>query len=93
MPTRKWLDAKRNICINDIVLIKYSAKSIPGSYRLGRVTKVVVDNDNLVRTCTVKYHLIKPITDANATTVKDVTLKEVCLPIQRLILIVPVEEQ
>ena len=93
VPTRKWLDAKRNICVDDIVLIKYSAKSIPGSYRLGRVTKVVVDNDNLVRTCTVKYHLIKPITDANATTVKDVTLKEVCLPIQRLILIVPVEEQ
>ena len=93
LPTRKWFDTKRNISVDDIVLIKYSAKSFPGTYRLGRVKKVDVDSDKLVRTCTVRYHLMKPITALNSDTVKDVIHKEVCVPIQRLVLILPVEEQ
>ena len=93
LPTRKWFDTKRNISVDDIVLIKYSSKSFPGTYRLGRVKKVDVDSDNLVRTCTVRYHLVKQITALNSDTVKDVTHKEVCVPIQRLVLILPVEEQ
>ena len=87
------VDTKRNISVNDIVLIKYSMKSFPGTYCLGRVKKVDVDSDNLVRTCTVRYHLVKQITATNADTVKDVVHKEVCVPIQRLVLILPVEEQ
>ena len=50
IPTRKWLDAKRNMMVGDVVLIQYSSKSIPGTYRLGRVTEVELDEDNLVRT-------------------------------------------
>ena len=93
VPTRKWLDAKRNMCVGDIVLIRYTSKSFPGSYRLGRVEQVEVDKDNLVRTCTVKYQLIKPISSTNAATTQDVLAKEIRVPVQRLVLILPVEEQ
>ena len=94
MPTRKWIEKQRNMCPGDVVLIEYKSKSLPGTYRLGRVCDVEVDErDNLVRTCTVVYKLIKPITDANKNTVNDVVTKEIRVPVQRLVLILPVEEQ
>jgi hypothetical protein len=94
IPTRKWVDEQRNMRPGDIVLIEYKSKSLPGTYRLGRVRTVEIDSkDSLVRTCTVIYKLVKPITDANKNTIKDVTTKEVRVPVQRLVLILPVEEQ
>ena len=94
MPTRKWTEAQRNMHVGDVVLIEYKSKSLPGTYRLGRVKGVEVDErDNLVRTtCTVLYKLVKPITEKNDT-VADVVTKEVRVPVQRLVLILPVEEQ
>ena len=93
VPTRKWIDAKRNVAVGDIVLIVYTSKSAPGVYRLGRVRFVEMDNDGLVRTCTVVYKLIRPITDKNRDTVEDVVSKEVRVPVQRLVMILPSEEQ
>jgi hypothetical protein len=37
IPTRKWLNAKRNMMVWDVVLTQYSSKSIPDTYHLGRV--------------------------------------------------------
>ena len=79
--------------VNDVVLIKYSSKSAPGTYRLGRVIAVKVDADLLVRTCTVRYHLVKPVTKNNQDSLEGVTRKEIRLPVQRLVLILPCEEQ
>ena len=79
--------------VGDVVLIEYASKSAPGTYRLGRVVDIEIDSDNLVRTCVVMYKLIKPITDANKETVEDVVTKEVRVAVQRLVLILPVEEQ
>ena len=93
LPTRKWLEKKRNMMVGDVVLIEYSSKSAPGTYRLGRVKGVEVDEDNLVRTCTVSYKLIKPVTDKNKNSVGDVVPKDVWVPVQRLVIILPVEEQ
>ena len=94
IPTQKWLKANRNMCPGDVVLVEYKNKSFPGSYRLGRVKDVEIDsNDGLVRTCTVIYKLIKPSSKDSRDVFKDVTTKEVRLPVQRLILIMPVEEQ
>ena len=76
--------------VDDVVLIRYSSKSSPGTYRLGRVTSVELDSDNLVRTCTVAYRLI---TSSNSDTLDGITRKEIRLPVQRLVLILPVEEQ
>ena len=93
VPTQKWHNAKRNMCVGDIVLIEYKTKSFPGTYRLGRVKAVVVDADNLVRTCTVVYKLIRSTSATLRDIRKDITTKEAQLPVQRLILILPVEEQ
>ena len=87
LPTRKWLEAKRNLHIGDIVLIQYAAKSMPGTYRLGKVVNVETDPDGLVRTCTVLYHLCK------SDTTSAPTKKEIRVPAQRLVLILPIEEQ
>ena len=86
-PTRKWLEAKRNMCVGDVVLIQYSSKTAPGTDRLGRINKVEADSDGLMRTCTVRYGLVK----SGAS--PDITRKEVRVPIQRLVLILPIEEQ
>lgn len=94
VPTQKWVNAKRNICVDDIVLIEYKGKSAPGTYRLGRVKEVEIDpRDNLVRTCTVIYKLVKPSVKNVRDIFKDITSKEVRVPVQRLILILPAEEQ
>ena len=69
LPTRKWIDAERNISVGDVVLLQYASKSSPGTYRLGRVSDVEMDGDGLVRTCTVQYKLVKPITKNNQDTV------------------------
>ena len=79
--------------VGDVVLIQYSSKSTPGTYRLGRVTEIEVDEDNLVRTCKVAYRLVKPVTDANQYSTDDVVRKEIRVPVQRLVLILPIEEQ
>ena len=93
VPTRKWVERKRNVTPGDVVLIEYKSKSAPGTYRLGRVLNVEMDDDNLVRTCTVSYKLIRPITARNRDSVTDVVSKEVRVPVQRLVMILPIEEQ
>ena len=94
VPTQKWLEAQRNMQPGDVVLIEYKHKSFPGTYRLGRVKEVEIDSsDGLVRTCTVCYRLVKPSKRNPRDSLQDVTAKEVRLPVQRLVLIVPVEEQ
>ena len=93
LPTRKWADKQRNMIPGDIVLIQYASKSAPGTYRLGRVKDVEVDEDGLVRTCNVVYKLIKPVNEQNRNTVDDVVTKEIRTSVQRLVLILPHEEQ
>ena len=78
---------------DDLVLIEYKSKSAPGTYRIGRVKEVEVDEDLLVRTCTVTYKLVKPSARNSRDIFKDITTKKVRVPVQRLILILPVEEQ
>ena len=93
VPTQKWTVENRNICPGDVVLIEYKNKSFPGTYRLGRVKDVEVDrSDGLVRTCNVVYKLVKPSKNPRDI-FKDITTKEVRVPVQRLVLILPVEEQ
>ena len=93
VPTQKWIKAGRNMQVGDVVLIEYKTKASPGTYRLGRVKAVQLDSDQLVRTCDVTYSLIKP----SRRNSRDVFTKSVCkqvrLPVQRLVLVVPVEEQ
>ena len=93
VPTQKWQLERRNIRVGDIVLVQYSAKSSPGTYRLARVKEVEVDNvDGLVHTCTVVYSLLAELSYADRAKYKGITRKELRVPVQRLVLILPVEE-
>lgn len=93
IPCQKWLTAKRNMCVGDVVLIEYKNKSFPGTYRLGRIKDFEIDpTDNLVRTCTVIYKLVKSSLRNLKDVHKDVISKEVCVPVQRLVLILPLED-
>ena len=76
IPTRKWIKEQWNMCPCDVVLIKYKSKTLPGTYILDRFNAVEVDEiDKLLRTRTVVYKLIKPITNSNKTSVSDVVTK------------------
>ena len=93
VPTQKWTEAKRNMLPGDIVLIQYSTKSKAGEYRLGRVITIEVDTDDLVRTVVVKYSLIQHLKEQDRLKYKGITMKYIRVSVQRLVLIVPVEEQ
>jgi len=93
VPTQKWTEVKRNMKVGDVVLIQYSSISKAGDYRLGRVVAIEIDGDQLVRTCVVKYSLVQNMTKADRLQYKGITVKYLRTAVQRLVLIVPYEEQ
>ena len=75
------------------MLVQYSGKSSPGTYRLARVIRVEVDRvDGLVHTCVVMYSLLAELRQQDRDKYKGITRKEIRVPVQRLVLILPVEE-
>ena len=77
----------------DVVLIMYEGKSKPGSYRLGVVTEVEVDSDGCVRNVTVQYSLLSELPYEDRMQYRGITKKKIRACVQRLILILPVEER
>ena len=86
LPTRKLIEAKSNLAPRDVVLVQYTSKTFPGTNPIGRVLSVEMDNDSLVGICTVRYYL------CNGDLAKKGVPKEICVPAQQLVLILPVEE-
>ena len=93
VPTKKWRVEKRNVRKGDVVLIQYSGKSKSGEYKMGRVVAVEVDPDQLVRTCLVRYSLVQNLPKEERDSYKGVTVKHIRVAIQRLVVILPQEEQ
>ena len=93
VPTQRWQQERRNIRVGDVVLVEYSSKTAPGTYRLARVVEVEVDDvDGLVHTCTVVYSLLAELSEKDRALYKGITKKLLRVPVQRLVLILPVEE-
>ena len=95
IPTKTWTVEKRGVKVGDVVLISYKDLSKTGTYKLGRVNSVEVDEDGLVRTCTVDYRLVRsdlPVEELRLY-FKGLKCKELRVPVQRLCIILPVEEQ
>ena len=90
LPIHHWLDRKKNLSPGDVVLVKYEAKYGKPSYRLAKILVTKKDSDGLVRTVRVG---MRP-RDAREPNLpyKSKNLFEVEMPIQRLCLIVPVED-
>ena len=93
VPRQKWFFSKRNMQVGDVVLIHYEGKTRPGTFRLGIVKSVVVDPDGLVRTVTVQYSLLSELISKDRSLYKGVKKKLLVVPVQRLVLILPVEER
>ena len=95
LPTKAWNVEKRGVKVGDVVLISYSDKSKTGTYKLGIVELVEVDEDGLVRTCKVAYRLVRSDMPAEDMRIyfKGLKYKKLRVPIQRLCVILPVEEQ
>ena len=83
---QKWHKKGRNLQVNDVVMICEPTK-IKAKYRLGIIDAVKVSNDGCVRSATIRYTSV-PTQDKNsARTIR------VQRSVQRLCLILPVEEQ
>ena len=93
VPRQKWFTQKRNMTVGDVVLIHYVGKSKPGDYRLGIVVEAEKDSDNLVRTVTVEYSILPGLSEDQRSSYEGITKKRIRAPVQRLVLILPVEEQ
>ena len=95
IPTKSWTVQKRGVKQGDVVLISYSEKSKSGTFRLGIVEQVEVDDDGLVRTCTVGYRLVRSDLPPEEQRLyyKGLKYKKLRVPVQRLCVILPVEEQ
>ena len=67
-------------------------KSKAGTYRLRVVVQVKLEEDGLVRTVHVTFSLLRELPKAERVEFKGMTKKTIRVPVQRLVLIVPVEE-
>ena len=81
VPSYKWLQRHRNVCIGDICLIRYG-KDKRATYRLGRVTELSKGTDGLVRKVKLEYKLPE-----------EKVFRTVDRPIHGIAVIVPKEEQ
>ena len=86
---RKWNADIRNLCVGDVVLVlENDSKS--NTYKLARVTEATPDKDGKVRSVKVTY---KSYTCKSGSTTysvsSDITISR---SVQRLCLIVPIEE-
>ena len=98
IPIRKWRVAQRNVKVGDIALLLFKGKLSTADYRLCRVHKVFPDEDEdneedspLVRTCVVQV-APKGARSINYPSPK-YKLIEMTVPVQRLCVFLPVEEQ
>ena len=71
----------------------HERESKTGSYRLGIVIAVEKDSDGLVRTMSVEYILLSELPVGERLLYKGITKKRIRAPVQRLVLILPVEER
>ena len=81
---QKWHVKTRNLCVGDLVMICESTQ-IKAKYKLGLIETVNTSADGCVRSATVKY--------TNISGDGRVSYVRVQRSIQRLVLILPVEEQ
>ena len=93
VPRQKWYYERRNMATGDVVMIKYEGKCAPASYRLGVVTAVEVESDGLVRTVEVEYSILTELPASERLLYKGITKKRIKVAVQRLVLILPVEER
>ena len=91
VPFRRWKHEHRNLEAGDIVLVLHDKKIGKGVYKLGRVLKAHADTHGNVRTVTVGLRR----GDSREAVLPYIprALDEVTLGVQRVAVILPVEDQ
>ena len=84
-PRQKWRQECRSLAVGDVVMILSRAKLGKDSYKLARVARLHPDEDGLVRTVTV-------VIKSRRVRGRQLHTEEVCLPVQRLVVILPAGE-
>ncbi|VDI06964.1 Hypothetical predicted protein [Mytilus galloprovincialis] len=79
---QKWIAPKRNLSVGDIVMIK-DDNLVRNMWRLGRICKTFIDDDNLVR----KVRLAVGSTNLDRRGVRKSKLTELERPIHKLVLL------
>ena len=87
---QKWHENQRNLCPKDIVLV-HDSSPLKGRYVLAVVDSVKEGKDGRVRSCVVKYRI--PNSREAADQYTGGKLVKLSRSIQRLTLLLPVEEQ
>ena len=87
-PFPKWRHAMQNLKVGDIVLFGSDNKVGKGDYRLARVCDVNLDDDGLARDVMVEF---RPRRGAKGLPYTTKNLERKKLPVQRLVLIQPIE--
>ena len=85
---QKWHEKSRNLCVGDLVRICEPSK-LKANYKLGIVDAVTVSADGIVRSAIIRYVLLQK----NSKGEDVVRVIRVSRSVQRLVLILPVEEQ
>ena len=91
VPYQKWKVSRRNVQEGDVVLIIYPGKISKGDYRLARVIAAAKDENDHVRTVTVALRPRNMAEKSLPYKIKQLT--RMTLAVQRLVVILPVEEQ
>ena len=85
---QKWHEPSRKMRVGDVVLIGESTK-IKAKYKMGVVETVYPSIDGFVRSATVRYALVQ----SSAKGDHKVTIMRINRSVQRLVMVLPVEEQ
>ena len=91
LPVKKWRTLNRNLRVGDIVLLKYSQKLAKPGYRYGRVVEVSPDQHGVVRTVEVATRSRR--FKESPREYSPVPLDRQRVPVQRLVLLLPAEDQ
>ena len=92
VPVDKWRTVHRNVQVGDIVLVRYTSKVTKPEFRLGRISDVFPDAHGVVRD-------VQVITRSRRGKLEDLLeykprkFDEQKLPVQRLAVLLPLEEQ
>ena len=84
---QKWHETSRNLQEGDVVMILEPTK-LKAKYKMGIIADVKVSRDGRVRSAVVRYNNIQTINNKQRVTPVHVTRS-----VQRLVLVLPVEEQ
>ena len=87
----RWKQSLRNVQVGDIVVMRNTGKLTPGDFRRGKVTQADPDHDGLVRTVIVQMY--RPDSRRPVAHYQGEGHVQVRLAVQRLVILVPVEEQ